>query len=88
MRGLKKTAPDGADRHLHGRGDSMTNSAQWGRVGEKTVFVWISLDKQDLYYPFLLQDFPIPPASSLCSLSFGTRSNYHVKETPFFSLTL
>ena len=35
MRGLKKTAPDGADRHTDGHGDSMTNSAQWGRVGEK-----------------------------------------------------
>ena len=22
------------DRHTHGHGDSMTNSAQWGRVGE------------------------------------------------------
>ena len=42
MRGLKKTAPVGADkqtdrqtdRQTHGHGDSMTNSAQWGRVGE------------------------------------------------------
>ena len=25
------------DRHLHGHGDSMTNSAQWGRVGENVV---------------------------------------------------
>ena len=24
------------DKHTHGHGDSMTNSAQWGRVGEKT----------------------------------------------------
>ena len=31
----EKTAPDGADTHSHGHGDSMTNSAQWGRVGEK-----------------------------------------------------
>ena len=36
----KKTALDGADRqtdrhtHTHGHGDSMTNLAQWGRVGE------------------------------------------------------
>ena len=37
MRGLEKTAPDGADRHLHGHGDSMTNSAQWGRVGENAL---------------------------------------------------
>ena len=42
MRGLKKTALDGADRHTDKQtdtqtdrhGDSMTNSAQWGRVGE------------------------------------------------------
>ena len=25
---------DGTDRHTDGHGDSMTNSAQWGRVGE------------------------------------------------------
>ena len=30
----KKTALDGANRHTDGHGDSMTNSAQWGRVGE------------------------------------------------------
>ena len=38
MRGLEKTALDGADRqtdrHTDGHGDSMANSAQWGRVGE------------------------------------------------------
>ena len=39
MRGLeKKTALDGVDTHTHrqthGHGDSMNNSAQWGRVGE------------------------------------------------------
>ena len=55
MRGLKKTAPDGADkqtnrptdkqtdRQTHGHGDSMTNSAHWGRVGEKSVQKNISL---------------------------------------------
>ena len=32
MRGLEKTALDGANGH----GDSMTNSAQWGRVGENS----------------------------------------------------
>ena len=41
MRGLKKTASNGADaqtdRQTHGHGDSMTNSAQWGRVGENAV---------------------------------------------------
>ena len=41
MRGLKKTAPDGADTqtyiHTDGHGDSRTNSAQRGRVGEKYV---------------------------------------------------
>ena len=34
----KKTATDGADRQtdkqIHGHGNSMTNLAQWGRVGE------------------------------------------------------
>ena len=25
---------DGTDTHTDGHGDSMTNSAQWGRVGE------------------------------------------------------
>ena len=34
MRGLEKNCTDGADRHTHGHGHSMTNSAQWGRVGE------------------------------------------------------
>ena len=38
MRGLKKTAPDGADRQTdkekHGHGNSMTNLAKWGQVGE------------------------------------------------------
>ena len=33
-----ENAPDGADtqtnRQTHGYGDSMTNSAKWGRVGE------------------------------------------------------
>ena len=32
---LKRT-----NRHIHGHGDSMTNSAQWGRVGENiTMFL-------------------------------------------------
>ena len=34
MRGLKKTAPDGANRQTHGYGDSMTNFDQRGQVGE------------------------------------------------------
>ena len=34
MRGLTKTAPDGADTQTDGHGDSMTNLAQRGRVGE------------------------------------------------------
>ena len=42
MRGLDKTALDGANKQTDrqtdistdGHGDSMTNSAQWGRVGE------------------------------------------------------
>ena len=28
---------DGTDRRTHGHGDSMTNSALWGRVGEKKI---------------------------------------------------
>ena len=39
MRGLKKTAPDGTEPQTSGHGDSMTNSAQRGRVGEnKTIY--------------------------------------------------
>ena len=34
MRGLKKTASDGADKHTPGHCDSMTESAQWGRFSE------------------------------------------------------
>ena len=30
---------DGTDTHNHGHGDSMTNSAQWGRVGENLFVV-------------------------------------------------
>ena len=39
MRGLKKTSPDGAHTHRHtdGHGNSMTNFAQWGRLGEKKL---------------------------------------------------
>ena len=35
MRGLEKTAPDGADGQTDGHGDSKTNSAQRTQVGEK-----------------------------------------------------
>ena len=42
---MKKTALDGADRttdtQTDGHGDSMTNSAQWGRVGEKDYLIGI-----------------------------------------------
>ena len=34
MRGLKKTAPDGTNKQTNGHGDSMTESAQWGRFNE------------------------------------------------------
>ena len=38
---------DGTDRHTDtqtdGHGDSMTNSAQWGRVGEKYSDIWYFL---------------------------------------------
>ena len=39
MRGLKKAAPNGANthRHTHGHGNSMTESAQWGRLSEKPM---------------------------------------------------
>jgi hypothetical protein len=32
MRGLKKTALGGANTHIHGHGDSMTNSARCGEL--------------------------------------------------------
>ena len=35
IRGLKKTAPDGADTLTDGHGDSMTEWAQWGGCSEK-----------------------------------------------------
>ena len=38
IRGLGKTAPDGADTHTHGHGDSMTESAQWGQFSENMKF--------------------------------------------------
>ena len=45
MRGLKKTAPDGAhkqtDTQTDGHGESMTNSAQWGEL-VKMVLVLLS----------------------------------------------
>ena len=34
MRGLKKSAPDGAYTHTDGHGDSMTESAHWGQLSE------------------------------------------------------
>ena len=36
MRGLKKTAPDGADTHIHGHANTMTESARWGLFSENT----------------------------------------------------
>ena len=47
MRGLEKNCTRWrrtTDTHLHGHGDSMTNSAQWGRVGENmTKTTWTFL---------------------------------------------
>ena len=37
MRGLKETASHGANRQTDGHGDSMTESAQWGRFSEKPL---------------------------------------------------
>ena len=34
MRGLKKTASNGANKQTSGHGDSLTESAQWGRFSE------------------------------------------------------
>ena len=34
MRGLEKTAPDGTEPHTDRYGDSMSESAQWGRFSE------------------------------------------------------
>ena len=43
MRGLKKTAPSGAntqtDGHTSGHGDSMTESANWGQFSEKQLLM-------------------------------------------------
>ena len=48
MRGLEKTALDGADRRTHsqtdGHGDSMTESAQWGQFSEKySTYLWTQI---------------------------------------------
>ena len=43
----KKNALDGADISTDGHGDSMTNSAQWGRVGEKTSLLIAMLQFQE-----------------------------------------
>ena len=39
MRGLEKTASNGADKQTHGHRDSMTKSAQWGGFSEKYLEV-------------------------------------------------
>ena len=52
MRGLEKNCTRWrrhTDRHLHGHGDTMTNSAQWGRVGENpTKGDWVSSVKKTI----------------------------------------
>ena len=40
MRGLKKTSPDGAEPQTDRNGDSMTESAQWGRFSENLTTKW------------------------------------------------
>ena len=49
------------DRHTHGHGNSMTISAQWGRVG-KNLFPKIVFLKEvfgtDIYFLFFLDQLP------------------------------
>ena len=49
MGGLEKTALDGADISTDGHGDSMTNSAQWGRVGEKFLIMKLMFTIMECY---------------------------------------
>ena len=37
------------DKQTHGHGDSMTNSAQWGRVGEKLLSFYSDIWKAVAY---------------------------------------
>ena len=48
MGGLEKTAPDGTSPHLHGHGNSMTESAQWGQFSENTEFSLVYVQKMYL----------------------------------------
>ena len=72
-----KTAPDGANRQTHrhtdGHGDSMTNSAQWGRVGENRQICtsprYREVDKQICQSYFRRADLP-SLLISLYSLEF------------------
>ena len=36
------------DTHNHGHGDSMTNSAQWGRVGENAILLVLPIEEISL----------------------------------------
>ena len=38
MRGLKRTAYNGANRHTDVHGDSMTELAEWGRFSENPTY--------------------------------------------------
>ena len=62
MRGLKKTAPDGAqpltDGRIDGHGDSLTESAKWGQFSEKLIIKYklepmLTTTKILLHYSYL-----------------------------------
>ena len=53
MRGLKKTAPDGAQPPTDGHGDSMTESAQLGRFSENILLIYSN------YFDYFLLKYEI-----------------------------
>ena len=77
----KKTALEGANRHTDGHGDSMfTNSAQWGRVGEKEDWHWtVFLKKSKTTAPQLTMT-TAPP------FSMTTAPQFYMTTTPQFSM--
>ena len=79
MRGLeKKTAPDGADRHTdtqtEGHGNSMTNSAQRGQVGENVV----KKSYSRFYDLLVLQSTQLKCFSSLINERFQWETNRNI----------
>ena len=48
---------DGTDRHTDGHGDSMTNSAQWGRVGENVILSVLLFASVERFFVSRMRDF-------------------------------